>query len=107
MSAPMLKKIDQEVKSTPILMYIKGDKEMPMCGFSARVLQIFDTFNVPFETRNVLADEDLRNSIKEYTNWPTIPQIFINGEFIGGCDIVTEMFEAGELTPLVQKATNK
>jgi monothiol glutaredoxin len=88
-------------------MYIKGEKEMPACGFSNQVVQIFKQFNVPFETRNVLANEDLRSSIKEYSNWPTVPQIFINGEFVGGCDIVTEMFQSGELKPLIEKISKK
>ena len=107
MSETMKKTIDQEVKSNRIIMYIKGDKEMPMCGFSARVIDIFKQLKVPFETRNVLADEDLRNTIKEYTQWPTIPQVFINGEFVGGCDIITEMHQAGELQPLVSPTTKK
>ena len=77
---------------------MKGNKSMPMCGFSGQVIHILNEIGQPYETKNVLEDEILRQAIKEYSDWPTIPQLYVNGEFIGGCDIITELFESGELT---------
>ena len=98
----IVKKIDEEVKANKIMIYMKGSKDAPQCGFSAAVVDVFKMLNVPFETRDVLADNELRDGIKRYSNWPTIPQIFVNGKFIGGCDIVREMFKAGELQELIK-----
>ena len=98
----VLKKIDDEVKANKIIVFMKGSKDAPQCGFSAAVVDVFKMLNVPFETRDVLADNELRDGIKKYSNWPTIPQIFINGKFIGGCDIAREMFRTGELQELVK-----
>src|SRR3989338_10781277 len=98
----VLKKIDDEVKANKIIVFMKGSKDAPQCGFSAAVVDVFKALNVPFETRDVLADNELRDGIKKYSNWPTIPQIFINGKFIGGCDIAREMFRTGELQELVK-----
>ena len=92
--------IKNDVASKPVLLYMKGDKTMPQCGFSARVVQILNTLEVDYETRNVLADEYIRQGIKEYSDWPTIPQLYVKGEFIGGCDIVAEMAENGDLEKL-------
>jgi monothiol glutaredoxin len=80
---------------------MKGDKQFPQCGFSARVVQILNELEADFVTRDILQDEELRQAIKEYSEWPTLPQLYIDGEFIGGCDIVTEMFQSGDLQPLV------
>ena len=101
MAEDILNKIDQDVKSHRILVYMKGTPEEPMCGFSAQTVEILKKLGVSFEARNVLADEDLRQAIKTYSNWPTIPQVYINGKFIGGCDILKELYEGGELQKLV------
>ena len=97
----ILKKIDSEVKSNKIVVYMKGTKTEPQCGFSAAVVDIFNSLGVPFETRDVLASNELREGIKKYSNWPTVPQVFINGKFVGGCDITRELYQAGELQKLV------
>ena len=98
----MLEKIGEEVKLNKVMIYMKGSKDAPQCGFSAAVVDIFNALNVPFETRDVLSDNELRESIKKYSNWPTIPQVYVNGKFIGGCDITREMFKTGELQNLVK-----
>ena len=89
--------IDNEVKSTPVVLFMKGTPDFPQCGFSGQVVQILDYLGVDYKGVNVLADDDIRQGIKDYSNWPTIPQLYVQGEFIGGCDIVREMFKAGEL----------
>ena len=90
-------KIDEQVKSNDVFLYMKGTKDFPMCGFSGRVVQILGYLGVDYQSANVLENQDLREGIKAYANWPTIPQLYIKGEFVGGADIVTEMFQAGEL----------
>ena len=90
-------RIDNEVKSSDVVLYMKGTPQFPMCGFSGQVVQILDYLGVPFKGINVLEDPELRQGIKDYANWPTIPQLYVKGEFIGGCDIVREMFQSGEL----------
>ena len=90
-------RIDQLVKSNDILLFMKGTASFPQCGFSARVVQILTHMGVPFKTANVLEDAELRDGIKQFSNWPTIPQLYVKGEFIGGCDILTQMHQAGEL----------
>ena len=99
----ILSKIEKEVKSNKIVVYMKGTKTEPQCGFSAAVVDVFNVLGVPFETRDILADNELREGIKKYSNWPTIPQVFIGGKFIGGCDITREMFQSGELKKLVEE----
>lgn len=89
--------IDNEVKSTDVVLFMKGTPQFPMCGFSGQVVQILDYLGVPYKGHNVLDNGQLREGIKAYTNWPTIPQLYVKGEFIGGCDIVREMFQSGEL----------
>ena len=89
--------IDNEVKSNDVVLFMKGTPQFPMCGFSGQVVQILDYVGVPYKGLNVLENEELRNGIKSYSNWPTIPQLYVKGEFVGGCDIVREMFQAGEL----------
>lgn len=93
--------IDKDVHEHPILLYMKGSKLMPRCGFSARVVQILNELEIPFEARDVLSDDNLRQAIKEYSDWPTIPQLYIDAEFIGGCDIVTQLYEQGELQKIL------
>ena len=90
-------KIDAQVKSNDVFLYMKGTKDFPMCGFSGRVVQILNYLGVDYSSANVLENQDLREGIKAYANWPTIPQLYVKGEFVGGADIVTEMFQAGEL----------
>ncbi len=94
-------RIKTEVQSTPVVLFMKGTPVFPQCGFSARVVQILTHVGVPFKGINVLEDMEIREGIKAYTNWPTIPQLYVAGEFVGGCDIITEMFQAGELQSLM------
>ena len=93
--------IDTTVKSNDVVLFMKGTADMPQCGFSGRSVQILQHLGVNFKDVNVLADEALRNGIKEYTNWPTIPQLYVKGEFVGGADILMEMFQSGELKQLM------
>ena len=95
--------IDNLVKTNDVVLFMKGDADQPKCGFSATVVRILDVVGVPFKDIDVLANMDVREGVKEYSNWPTVPQLYIKGEFIGGCDIVREMYEAGELTALLQE----
>ena len=90
-------RIDALVKGNRVVLFMKGTAQFPMCGFSGRVVQILDYLGVDYQTANVLEDQELREGIKAYTNWPTIPQLYVKSEFVGGADIVTEMFQAGEL----------
>lgn len=94
--------IDELVKGNSVVLFMKGTTSMPMCGFSANVVQILRQLNVSFKDINVLIDPILRQGVKDYTNWPTIPQLYVKGEFIGGCDIIREMFESGELKALLE-----
>ncbi len=96
--------IDETVKNNKVLIYMKGNPTFPMCGFSAATIQIFDSLGVPYETVDVLQNPAIRDGIKRYSNWPTIPQVYVNGEFIGGCDIIQEMHSRGELEPIVRAA---
>ena len=89
--------IDNEVKSNDVLVFMKGTPTFPQCGFSGQVVQILDYLGVDYKGINVLENADIRQGIKEYSNWPTIPQLYVKGEFVGGCDIIREMFQAGEL----------
>jgi monothiol glutaredoxin len=95
--------IDNEVKGNDVVLFMKGTPQFPMCGFSGQVVQILDYLGVPYKGLNVLENEDLRNGIKSYSNWPTIPQLYVKGEFVGGCDIIREMFQAGELQSLMKE----
>jgi len=89
--------IDNVVKTNDVVLFMKGSPEQPMCGFSGRVVQMLNHLAVPYQAVNVLESEQLRQGIKAYSDWPTIPQLYVRGEFVGGCDIVTEMFQSGEL----------
>ena len=89
--------IDSEVKSNDVVLFMKGTPQFPMCGFSGQVVQILGYLGVPYKGVNVLEDQEIREGIKSYSNWPTIPQLYVKGEFVGGCDITREMFQAGEL----------
>lgn len=103
MSDPVIERIQAEIGQNPILVYMKGTPEFPQCGFSARTVRAFELLGVPIASRNVLEDPELRDAIKRFSNWPTIPQVYIGGEFVGGCDIVVEMYQSGELAELVKK----
>ena len=93
--------IDNEVKSNDVVLFMKGTPQFPQCGFSGQVVQILDHVGVGYKGLNVLESADLRDGIKTYSNWPTIPQLYVKGEFVGGCDIIREMFQAGELQQLL------
>jgi monothiol glutaredoxin len=96
--------IKQQVTSSPVVLYMKGTPQMPQCGFSARAIQILKACGVPEPTTyNVLEDPEIRQGVKEFANWPTIPQLYVNGEFVGGSDIMTEMYQSGELQKLFQR----
>jgi monothiol glutaredoxin len=92
------------VKSHKVLIFMKGTPAFPMCGFSAATIQVFDAIGLPYETFDVLEDPEVREGIKRYSDWPTIPQVYVDGRFVGGCDIVRELYERGELEPMVRKA---
>lgn len=104
MTPELKERIDNLVQQNKILVFLKGTKLMPMCGFSNNAVQILNTLGVPFETVNVLDDYEIRQGIKEYSNWPTIPQVYINGEFVGGSDILIELYQKGELQQMVEVA---
>lgn len=89
--------IDEKVKNNDVFLFMKGSPDFPQCGFSGQVVQILNYLGVPYDSANVLESDELRDGIKSYTNWPTIPQLYVKGEFVGGADIVREMFQAGEL----------
>ena len=95
-------RIDAIVKKDDIVLFMKGTPLFPQCGFSSRAVSILEHLGVPFETVDVLQDQDIRQGIKEYSDWPTIPQLYVHGEFVGGSDIMMEMFENGELKQLVE-----
>ena len=95
--------ISNEVKSNDVVLFMKGTPQFPMCGFSGQVVQILDYLGVPYKGLNVLENEELRNGIKQFSSWPTIPQLYVKGEFVGGCDIIREMFQAGELQDLLKE----
>ena len=100
-----MERIRQMVEHNKIVIFMKGNRHFPQCGFSAATVEVFEALDAPFETVDVLQDPDVREGIKQFSKWPTIPQVFVNGKFIGGCDIVREMYEKGELQPLVKAAT--
>ena len=96
-------KIDDVVKSNDVVLYMKGTKSMPQCGFSSRVAGVLNYMGVEYTDVNVLADDEIRQGIKEYSDWPTIPQLYVKGEFVGGCDIITEMTLSGELDQMFEQ----
>jgi len=97
-------KIKQQVTDNRILLYMKGTPDFPQCGFSAKSAQMLTACGAKFASVNVLEDAEIRQGIKEFSNWPTIPQLYINGQFIGGCDIMTELYQKGELQKLIAQA---
>ncbi|XP_050432101.1 uncharacterized monothiol glutaredoxin ycf64-like [Adelges cooleyi] len=100
-SNPIISHIDKLVKQNKIVVFMKGDPQAPRCGFSNAVVDILNIHKTTFDAHDVLIDENLRNGIKEYSNWPTIPQVFVNGEFIGGCDIMLQLHRSGELDKIL------
>jgi len=99
---PVFDRIQSEIDSEDVVLFMKGTPVFPQCGFSAMVVQVLSHMGVKFKGIDVLADNDVRQGIKEFSNWPTIPQLYVKGEFVGGCDIVREMFEAGELQAMLK-----
>jgi monothiol glutaredoxin len=104
MANDVLAQIDEQVKQYKIILYMKGTPDFPMCGFSAATVQVLDSYKVQYASVNVLENPEIREGIKRYSNWPTVPQLYVNGEFVGGCDIVREMHASGELEPLIRAA---
>lgn len=99
--------IKSQIEQNKVILYMKGTKEMPQCGFSARVVQILDSHGMDYETVDVLSDPEIRQGIKDYSNWPTIPQLYVGGQFIGGCDICVEMDQSGELETVLLDAVRE
>lgn len=97
----VMERIKQQIASQPLVLFMKGTPDFPQCGFSARTVQVLKSLGVEFGHVNVLADPDIRANLPKYSNWPTFPQLFLKGELIGGCDIVVEMYESGELQKLL------
>lgn len=95
-------RIQDDISKNDVFLYMKGTPMFPQCGFSARVVQILSHMGVPFQSANVLEDMELREGIKQFSSWPTVPQLYVKGEFVGGCDIVTEMYQSGELETLLK-----
>ncbi|TVQ46813.1 MAG: Grx4 family monothiol glutaredoxin [Gloeocapsa sp. DLM2.Bin57] len=104
MTPELQQKIEALVKNNKIMVFMKGSKLMPQCGFSNNVVQILNSLGVPYETVDILENYDIREGIKEYSNWPTIPQVYVNGEFIGGSDIMIELYQSGELQEMLEVA---
>jgi len=102
--ATVTERIKRDITENPVLLYMKGTPVFPQCGFSAAVVQILTTVGVKFKGVDVLADPEIREGIKEFSNWPTIPQLYVKGEFVGGCDIVREMYESGELQEFLKSS---
>ncbi len=104
MNADTKNRIDSLIAKNKVMVFMKGTKLMPQCGFSNNVVQILNILGVPFETFDVLSDPDIRQGIKEYSNWPTIPQVYLNGEFLGGSDILIELYQNGQLQEMMTVA---
>jgi monothiol glutaredoxin len=102
MDAQLQKKIEDLLKGNKVILFMKGTPDMPQCGFSAKTAAILKSYGVAFNTFNIFDDEDIRQGLKEFSDWPTYPQLYINGELVGGCDIVTELHENGELAAMLK-----
>lgn len=103
MDEQLKQKIENLIQSSKVFLFMKGTPEFPQCGFSARVVQILQELDIKFSSFNILSDESVRQGVKDYANWPTIPQLYINSKFIGGCDIITELAQSGELRKLADQ----
>lgn len=97
----VIERIQQQLASQPVVLYMKGTPDFPQCGFSSRVVQILEMCNAQYRAINIFEDQELREALKEFSNWPTYPQLYINGELIGGCDIVTDLYNKGELQTML------
>ena len=104
MDEAIRQRIEKDVKGNKVMLYMKGTPDSPQCGFSARTVDMLREHNVQFHSFNILEDEAIRQGVKEYADWPTIPQLYVDGEFVGGCDIVTELHETGELKKILGKS---
>ncbi len=104
MTPDVQERIDNLIKQNKIFVFMKGNQLMPQCGFSNNVIQILNTYGVPYNTFDVLEDPEIRQGIKEYSNWPTIPQVYIDGEFVGGSDVMIELYQNGELKQMLEVA---
>jgi monothiol glutaredoxin len=102
MSNPTIEKIEQEIKSHKVVLFVKGTPQAPQCGFSAATMELFQKMNVPFHSVDVIVNSDIRRTLPEVSKWPTFPQVFIDGKLIGGCDIIREMYDSGELQKLLK-----
>ena len=98
----IVERIQNDIDTNRFMLFMKGNAQFPMCGFSSKVVDILNHLNLEFATADVLQDMELRQAIKEFSDWPTLPQLYVDGKFVGGCDIVMEMFESGELEKLIQ-----
>ena len=103
----IMAKIKQQVEGAPIVLYMKGTPQFPMCGFSARVVEILRAVGAEYDSYNVLEEPELRANLPQYANWPTFPQLYINGELVGGCDIVIELYRRGELQQMIDQAMGR
>lgn len=103
MNDTLKKRIEDQIKSHAVFLYMKGTPESPMCGFSAQIAHIIRMHNIPFGSFNILEDEDIRQGVKEYSDWPTFPQLYVKGRLIGGCDIITELHQNGELQAVLEE----
>ena len=101
MTSPVADKIKKDIAENDVVLYMKGTPVFPMCGFSSQVVQVLSHVGVPFQSYNILDDMELRQGLKEFSNWPTFPQLYVKGELVGGCDIVREMYQSGELQQLM------
>ena len=103
MNDAVRKRIEDDVKNNQVFLYMKGTPQEPQCGFSAKATEILNQLGVEYKTFDIFTDEGIRQGVKEYADWPTIPQLYVNGEFVGGCDVMTEMYQNGELKKLLGK----
>jgi monothiol glutaredoxin len=97
-------KIENQIRENRVMLFMKGTRQFPQCGFSGQVVQVLNSYGVPFATCNILEDPGVRQGLKEYSDWPTFPQLYVDGKFIGGCDIVTELHQSGELRDLLEQS---
>lgn len=107
MDDTLRQRIQSIVDGSKVVLFMKGTKNFPQCGFSAQVVEVLKRTGADFSTVNILAEPEIRAGMKEYANWPTFPQLYVDGRFVGGCDIVTDMYQSGELQPIIDKATGK
>ena len=105
--ANALEQIKSAITGNRIMIFMKGNRNFPQCGFSAATVQIFEQLGAPYETMDVLSDPEVRDQVKAFSNWPTIPQVYIDGKFVGGCDIVRELYETGELQTMIKSANGQ